>query len=96
MSKKDPSEGKIVKILPSSEREIAEIQLARLQEISRNRNLTLEEIKMYDLLVKNLMLIKGKPTSINGKNKVDNLSDAELLNIADIIPKKLVTNLDDD
>lgn len=46
------------------EREIAEVQLERLRMISRERLLTFEETKIYDLLTKNLLLSKGKATDI--------------------------------
>lgn len=51
----------------SVEREIAEVQLERLRMISRDRLLTYEETKVYDLLTKNLLLSKGKATDIVAK-----------------------------
>lgn len=49
------------------QQEIAEIQLERLRMISRERLLTYEETKIYDLLTKNLLLSKGKATDIVAK-----------------------------
>lgn len=53
---------KIQKEVISSEHEIALIQLEKLKEISRARLLTPDEVKMYDLLVKNLRLIQEQST----------------------------------
>ena len=71
-----------------AEIEIAEIQLESLKDISRERLLTPDETKQYDLLVKNLMLIRGNPTVITGTaNTLEDLSDAELIAIANAAGK---------
>ena len=75
--------GQLVKIAVTPELQIAEMQLERLRNIAVERLLTPDETKQYDLLVKNIMLIRGHPTTINGvSNKLDELSDAELIKIA--------------
>ena len=69
----------------STERSIAEVQLERLREIAMNRLMTPEETKQYDILVKNLLLIRGQPTVINGTGtSVEELSVEELVAIATI------------
>lgn len=54
----------------SAEREIAELQLERLKQISRDRLLSYEECKIYDILTKNLYLAKGEATAINTTSHV--------------------------
>ncbi len=49
----------------STEYEIALTQLERIKIISEQRLLTSDEVKIYDLLVKNLRLIQEKPDVIN-------------------------------
>lgn len=56
----------IVYKITSPEHEIALEQLGRLKDISKERLLSPEEVKMYDLLVKNLRLIENEPTTIDG------------------------------
>ncbi len=52
--------------ISSPEYKIAVSQLSRLEAISEERLLSPEEVKMYDLLVKNLRLIENEPTTIDG------------------------------
>lgn len=66
----------------SSETEIAEIQLERLRQASKTRALTLEEIRAYDLLVKNKRLVLDESTINLGKNQYRDVADADLLKIA--------------
>lgn len=66
----------------SSETEIAEIQLERLRQASQNRSLTLEEIRAYDLLVKNKRLVLDESTINLGKNQYRDVADADLLKLA--------------
>ena len=49
--------------------EIAELQLERLKKISRDRLLTYEETKIYDILTKNLLLAKGEATTISASSR---------------------------
>lgn len=78
----------------STEREIAELQLARLKAISRERLLTYEEVKIYDLLTKNLLLTKGEATDIIGQAKriaeKEALSNESLVEIAATVDDKLI------
>lgn len=60
----------------------AEMELMKLYEISKDRALTLEEVKKYDVLTKTLFTIKEKNKE-NG-NKAKAVDDADLL--------KMVTN----
>jgi hypothetical protein len=64
----------------TTEREIAEMQLERLKQLSRERLLSYEEVKIYDLLTKNLLLSKGDATAIvTSSSKADQkaIEDAE-------------------
>jgi len=72
----------------SSEEEIALSQLDRLREIARDRLLSLEEIKIFDLLVKNLRISQEKTeTIIPIQSKPALLSDQEMIEIASGFPK---------
>lgn len=66
----------------SSEEEIADSQLERLRQTSRNRVLTLEEIRAYDLLVKNKRLSNDASTINLGKDQYKNVTDDELTKLA--------------
>jgi len=66
----------------SPEVEIAEIQLEKLRQSSQNRTLTLEEIRAFDLLVKNKRLMLDESTINLGKNQYRDVSDTELLKLA--------------
>lgn len=48
---------------------IAVKQLERLKKMSMDRELTLDEVKRMDLLVKNKRLAQGAATNINGDKK---------------------------
>lgn len=78
----------------STEREISELQLERLRMISRERLLSYEETKIYDLLVKNLLLSKGESTSIStSSHRIEDakkMSDAELVEIASNVDESLI------
>ncbi len=66
----------------SDEEEIASIQLQKLKTQSRERQLTLEELKMFDLLVKNLRLAQGEVTEIKGNKSMTGRPKTDLLKIA--------------
>lgn len=66
----------------SDEEEIASIQLQKIKLLSRERALSLEEIKMYDLLVKNLKLAKGEVTDIQGHKSLSKTSKPDLIRLA--------------
>lgn len=61
----------------SASKEIALVQLERLKALSRERLLSYEELKMYDILNKNLMLINGEPTTIVSSAKVEDVKALE-------------------
>jgi hypothetical protein len=90
MKKFIPSNKQVI-LEVSTERSIAEVQLERLREIAMERLLTPDETKQYDILVKNLMLIRGQPTNINANasSVVDELSDAELVRLATLPLKEV-------
>jgi hypothetical protein len=59
-----PSYIPIVNAEVSDEEEIALKQLERLKEAAKIRHLSLEEVRIYDLLVKNKRLAQGNSTNI--------------------------------
>lgn len=74
---------KIDKIIVTDETVIAEIQLRLLKEKAMMGELTLEEIKKYDLLVKNKKLSEGSPTVIADYKKLpDNIKEEDLILLA--------------
>jgi uncharacterized protein YoxC len=66
----------------SPEEEIAEVQLERLRQSAKNRILTLEETRMFDLLVKNKRLVLDESTINVGKNQYRDVADVDLLKLA--------------
>ena len=76
-------DGKITRIIKSNEELICEKQILLLKDQSIIRELTLEEVKKMDLLVKNLNLTRGKSTSISGKSKKlpNDIPDAKLIEL---------------
>lgn len=68
-----------------------EIQLEKIQQIAMQRELSLEETKKLDLLVKNQRLMKGDSTTIEGKSKKlrGDIEHAKILEIAKGAVKKL-------
>lgn len=66
----------------SPEEEIAEIQLTKLNQIAKTRSLTLEETRMYDLLVKNKRLSQEKTLQSNTKGHYRDVSEVDLIQIA--------------
>lgn len=64
------------------EEEIAALQLERLRAAARIRPLTLEETRMYDLLVKNKRLAQDESTINLSKAHYRDVSDSDLLQIA--------------
>jgi hypothetical protein len=75
---------------PQAFEEIAEIQLERLRMISRERLLTFEETRIFDILTKNLLLSKGKATDIVGSAKklIDEADTKQLIEIARSEPEQ--------
>jgi len=83
----------------SDEELIANAQLERLKMKAMEQELTLEEIKKFDLLVKNKKLSEANTTSLPAeyKNLPEDINDSELLQIAslsssDAVPVKEITN----
>lgn len=66
----------------SSEEDICVHQIARLHTLSNERQLTLEEVKRFDLLVKNLKLIREESTIILNSRKPESLKESDLVAIA--------------
>lgn len=66
-----------------SAEEIAQVQLDRLREASKKRVLTLEEVRMYDLLVKNKHITKEKINSTVQAGSFRDVSDIELEKLLD-------------
>lgn len=77
-----------VSLSTSSEEEIAVQQLERLRQASQNRVLTLEEVRTYDLLVKNKRLSTNESTVNLGKNQYREVAEADLLQIAAKAPSE--------
>lgn len=73
----------VFKIEVTDEEIIAEQQLFRLKDKAQNGELTLEEVKKFDLLVKNKRLAKGDATVIpDYKNLPKNISTEKLKQLA--------------
>ncbi len=65
------------------EEDICIRQIDKLQGKSNERELTLEEVKRLDLLVKNLKLIREESTIVvNNKGRSESMTEAELVAIA--------------
>lgn len=73
----------VIKLHLPPEQEILEQQIFRIQAVSRERTLTLEETKMLDLHIKNKRLLEDKST-VNAEYKdVKNVSVNDLLKLAE-------------
>lgn len=73
----------LIRLHLSPEQEILEQQISRLQAVSRERTLTLEETKMLDLHIKNKRLLDDKST-VNAEYKdIKNASVNDLLRLAE-------------
>lgn len=73
---------KKIQLQVTPEQEIADIQLERLRQSAKNRSLTLEETRMYDLLVKNKRLSQDESTVNLAKGEYRDVKEVELLKIA--------------
>lgn len=71
-----------ISLMVSPEEEIAQLQLERLRQAAKSRTLTLEETRMFDLLVKNKRLSLDESTINLGKNSYRNVDEAELEKLA--------------
>lgn len=73
----------LIAIHMTDEELIADIQLRKLKEQAQSRDLNLDEIKKFDLLVKNKRLAQGNATVIESqKTHLQALSKSELIQIA--------------
>jgi hypothetical protein len=80
-----PQENPVSKIILTPEEAVIESQIQIIQDRSYGQELTLEDVKKLDLLIKNKRLVKEQSTTIQGESKkVDKkqLSHAELILIA--------------
>lgn len=66
----------------SAEEEICEMQINRIRAAARERDLTLEEAKKLDLLIKNKRLSQDQSTITVEARRVPDLPEATLLQIA--------------
>lgn len=72
----------VVKTEITPEEHIAELQLERLRGAAEMRSLTLEEARMYDILVKNKRLAQDQSTINLSKDNYKTFSSTDLLEIA--------------
>lgn len=83
-----PIVGEAVPLVISDEELIADVQLRKLKEDALARPLTLDEIKKYDLLIKNKRLAQGNATAIEAKGLPKDISKNKLLELASNSIKK--------
>lgn len=69
-------------IAVSNEQAIIEMQIQKMKTDAMSRQLTLEETKRLDLLIKNLHLVKGQSTEIVTNKFTGAFSEADLVKIA--------------
>lgn len=80
VSEPESKKKNVIEIAP--EEEIAMAQLDRLRKIALTRPLTLEETKIYDLLVKNKRLSRDESTINMSKSSYRDVSEVALLEAA--------------
>ena len=81
-------DNKATKLILTLEEMIADFQIQRLLEVAKERTLTLDETRQYDLFVKNKRLSANDPTVIEGQaSRVADIKDVKQL--ADIARLKL-------
>ncbi len=72
-----------VKIIVSKEQALLEAQIDILQQRGLQKELTLEDTKKLDLLVKNLKIVKdSEPKTLEGKSTKIKVSSERLLDVA--------------
>lgn len=77
----------------SSEIQIVESQIKFLKATAMERLLTPEETKQLDTLIKNSLLLKGNPTTINASfSRAGDFSEAELVDMANETGPKLIND----
>lgn len=72
--------------IASPEQQIAMTQIERLRLASEQRSLTLEEAKLFDILVKNKRLAEDKSTANVSKGTYRDVDDIELMKIVGVAP----------
>lgn len=78
-----PHQPLVEEIIISQEEQLLQKQIFLLKERAMDKELSLEETKRLDLLIKNLHLTRGKNTAIIGQaRKLDDITDAKLLEMA--------------
>lgn len=77
-----PVVGEVTPLILSDEEMIAELQLQKIKDNAKLRELTLDEIKKFDLLVKNKRLSQGNATTINTDKLPKDAPKAQLMEIA--------------
>lgn len=78
-------ESSVSKIIITPEEAVIESQIQIIQDRSYNQELTLEDVKKLDLLIKNKRLVKEQSTTIQGESKkIDkkHYTNAQLITIA--------------
>lgn len=73
---------------PTPEEMICVEQIEILKKTSKNRELTLDEVKRLDLLIKNLRLIKEQSTENVATPKYREVTEADLVAIASSTPSE--------
>lgn len=67
----------------SNEEELCKLEISRLYQAAKNGPLEFTEVKAFEIYVKSLMLIKGKPVTEEKKNKKEtSLNHDQLLQLA--------------
>ena len=79
--KKIPTQGPVDKIIVSPERALLDEQIYMIQQRSYAKELSLEDVKKLDLLLKNMKIIKEADAAIKTTSKKLELSSDELLKI---------------
>lgn len=82
LQKSTPLIGEAIAINISDEELIADVQLRKLKEQAKIRELTLDETRKFDLLVKNKRLAQGNATEIGAKVLPKELPKKQLIQIA--------------
>lgn len=72
----------VTPIIKSRELCMVEEQIDRFAKDSMIRQLSSEEIKSLDVLIKNKLLLSGEATTINGEKKKKEYTSAQLISIA--------------
>lgn len=70
LSKNSNIIGELPKLIISDEEVIADMQLKALKSAAMMRDLTLDEVKRFDLLVKNKRLAQGNATTIEAQKSI--------------------------